>query len=50
MGRGKEGNSGKEQKEDVRVLSEEQGQERGWGALYDIHVIRKIQKPFDFKT
>lgn len=32
MGRGKEGNNGKEQKEDVRLLSEEQGQEGGWEA------------------
>lgn len=29
MGRGKEGNNGKEQKEGVRLFSEEQGQEGG---------------------
>lgn len=33
MGRGKKGNNGKEQKDDVRLLSEEQGAGRGLRSL-----------------
>lgn len=50
MGSGKEGNNGKEQKEGGRLFSEEQGQEEAEKPCLDIHVIRKIQKPFDFKN